>query len=246
MVEGTKVLEVALGASAEVEAMFVAPHGRTNPAVAALQERVEARGARVFALAEGVIERVADAVTPQPVVAIVRAPLVSLDDVLSGSLVVVCVDVRDPGNVGTIIRTAASAGAGGVVCCDGTADPTAPKCVRASAGALFQVPVVAGGAAQDVLTRLGAAGLRLWGTRAHDGQPLWDADLRDRCAFVLGNESTGLPEPLSGSLDGMVTIPMPGATESLNVSVATGIVCFEAARQRRRKTAVPHADGGAP
>ena len=234
---------MALAALAEVEALFIAPQGRTNTVVEDLHARAAANGARVFALADGVIERVSDAVTPQPVVAIVRAPFASLDDVVASSLVVVCADVRDPGNVGTIIRSAAAAGAGGVVCCDGTADPSAPKSVRSSAGALFQVPVVAGGNAGDVLDRLHAVGLRLWGTRSHGAQSLWDADLREPCAFVLGNESTGLPAALSGSLDGMVTIPMSGATESLNVSVATGIVCFEAARQRRGGTDTAHSGG---
>lgn len=233
VVEGVNALDAVLVAGAEVESVFLAPAGHVRDAVRDIGRRAAEGGARVYNLADGVIERVAGTVTPQPVLAIARTPQASLNDVAGASLAVVCVDVRDPGNVGTIVRTAAAVGAGVVVCCDGTADPFSPKCVRASAGAVFQVPVVAGGEASEVLGALRARGLRLWGTRPSGGTCVWDVDLAVPGAFVVGNESTGLPEPLSGSLDEVVTIPMPGETESLNVSVTIGVLCFEAARQRR-------------
>ena len=148
---------------------------------------------------------------------------------------VVCVDIRDPGNLGTVLRSAEGAGAGGVVCCDGSVDLYNPKVVRASAGALFHVPVVAGGEPVEVLERLGTAGLQRLGTVARGGDAPDEVDLRAPVAFALGNEANGLPEAIDACLDRRVTIPTVGRTDSLNVGMAAAVLCFEAARQRRSR-----------
>ncbi len=145
VVEGAELLSVALAAGAPVEAVYVAPEGADVPAVVEVTGRVLADGGRVFDLAPGVMERVASTVTPQPLLAVVSYTPTPLDELASATLVIVCVDVRDPGNLGTVIRSADAAGADAVVCCDGTVDPTNPKCVRATAGSLFHLPVAEGG-----------------------------------------------------------------------------------------------------
>lgn len=228
MVEGAKVLGEALDAGAEVEAVFVAPD-TVDPVV----ERAFAAGVRVFELAPGVLERVADTTTPQPVMAVVRAGDIPLDRLRDATFVVVCVDVRDPGNAGTVLRSAEAAGAAGIVFCGGSVDPFNPKTVRASAGSLFHVPVVAGGDPVHVLDTLGEWGLRRFGTAAQGGEAYDVADLRAPVALVLGNEANGVPAEVEGVLDGWLTIPMVGRTESLNVGMAAAVLCFEAARQRR-------------
>ena len=139
VVEGAELLSVALTAGAEVEAVYVAPEGATSPSVVEVTARVVADGGRVFDLAPGVMERIADTVSPQPVLAVVGFTPAALDDIRGSSMVVVCIDVRDPGNVGTMIRTADAAGEGGVVCCDGTVDPTNPKTVRSSAAVTLRL-----------------------------------------------------------------------------------------------------------
>ncbi len=150
----------ALEAEVPVESAYVAPGGRDDPAVSRVLEEVYVRGGRVFDLAPGVIERVADTVTPQPLVSMVSfAPARARVGRGGAPDLMVCVDVRDPGNLGTMIRTAESAGVGGVVCCEGTVDPTNPKCLRASAGSVFRVPVVAAAGPDQVLGRLGECGL---------------------------------------------------------------------------------------
>jgi TrmH family RNA methyltransferase len=163
------------------------------------------------------------------------APVVDvpLDALRDATFVVVCVDVRDPGNAGTVLRSAEVAGAGGVVCCEGSVDIYNPKTVRASAGSLFHVPVVAGGDPVEVLRRMGEWGLQRVGTVARGGRDYVDADLRRPLALVLGNEAHGLPEPVAAELDESLTIPMAGRTESLNVGMAAAVLCFEVARQRR-------------
>ena len=226
--EGVKVVSEALFAGVPVESAFVAP-GVPDGLVDALL----AAGARVHALAPGVMERVADTVTPQPVAAVVPYLDAPIDALAGARMVVVCVDVRDPGNAGTVLRTAEAAGVDGVVCCQGSVDVYNPKTVRASAGSLFHVPVVTAGDPADVLDRLGAWGLRRVGSVARDGSDYDRLDLRLPTAFVLGNEASGLDAPVLARCDERVTIPMAGRSESLNVGMAAAVLCFEAARQRR-------------
>lgn len=230
MVEGAKVLGEALDAGVRVEAVYAAPG-----APADVLERAAGAGARVLDLAPGVLERVAGTVTPQPVIAVVPYVDVAIDELGGADLVVVCVDVRDPGNLGTVLRSAEAAGAGGVVCCDGSVDVYNPKAVRASAGSLFHLPVVAGGDPAAVLERLGGWGLRRLGAVARHGLDYVAVDLTGPTALVLGNEAAGLPGDLAGGglLDARVSIPMTGRAESLNVGTAAAVLCFEAARQRR-------------
>jgi TrmH family RNA methyltransferase len=211
-----------------VEGVYLAPDAPGDvPALA------EATGARIHTLAPGVLERVADTVTPQPVMAIVPYVDVPLDNLRESSFLVVCVDVRDPGNAGTVLRSAEAAGADGVVCCGGSVDVYNPKTVRASAGTLFHVPVVAGGDAVEVLEQIGNWGIRRLGAAARTGTDYVALDLTPPVAFVLGNEANGLPEAVAPMLDDRVQIPMAGRAESLNVGMTAAVLCFEAARQRR-------------
>ena len=160
MVEGAKLLESALDAGAPVEAVFVDPRARSQPEVGVVLDTALTRGARIFDLAPGVMERVADTVTPQPVLAVVAMPDTTLDDLAEETFVVVCIDVRDPGNAGAVIRVAHASGAGAVVCSEGTVDPFNPKTVRASAGSVLHVPIVVAGDAETVLDTLAGRGLR--------------------------------------------------------------------------------------
>lgn len=244
VVEGAELLSVALDAGASVESVYIAAGGRSNPAVADAVARAFDGGARVFDLDDGVLERVADTATPQPVLAVVGFEPASLDALVDASMVLVCVDVRDPGNAGTVIRTADAAGIDAVVCCDGTVDPTNPKAVRASAGSLFHVPVVSGGNADTVVADLRRRGFTTVGTVVSGGTDYATFDWRDRTAIVLGNEASGLPDEIVTSLDARVSIPMAGRAESLNVSVAAAVLSFEAVRQRSAGGRAPAGTSG--
>ena len=202
----------------------------SDPGLVELVGLARDAGARIFELAPGVVERVATTVTPQPVLAVF--PMLDTPSVPEGAgIVVVMADVRDPGNAGTVLRSADASGARAVVCCGGSVDPYNPKTVRASAGSLFHVPVVLAGPPRDALDALGAAGLRRLGAVVTGGQDYTSVDWSVPTALVLGNEAWGLPEGLP--LDGMVGIPMEGRAESLNVGMACAVLCFEALRQCR-------------
>jgi TrmH family RNA methyltransferase len=221
VVEGTRLLAEALVANAPVEAVFVAPGAPP----------LDVGPAPVYELAPGVIERVASTVTPQPVLTVVRRIDGTLDAATmaaaAGGFLIVAAGLADPGNLGTILRSAEAAGAGGVIVAEGSVDVFNPKVVRASAGALFHVPVVADVALDD----LPALGVPLLGAVASGGLAYDEAPLGDACALVLGSEAHGLPPGLR--LDGLVSIPHRGRAESLNVAMAATVLCFEAARRRR-------------
>jgi len=232
VVEGPTLVGEALDAGITLECLFVAAAGDLRGPAPAIVARCVAGGVPVHDLAPGVLERVAGTVTPQAVLAVAGAIDVAVDVLAGASLVLVCVDIRDPGNLGTVLRSAEAAGVGGIICCDGSVDMYNPKCVRASAGSLFHTRIVAGGEPLEVLGTLGGWGLRLLGTRADGGTPYHRADLRAPTALIVGNEAHGLAPAVASALDGWLTIPMAGRAESLNVGMAAAVLCFEAARQR--------------
>jgi RNA methyltransferase, TrmH family len=231
VVEGPVLVSEAVAAGWECEAQFVAAE-----ADGVVQPGVDGAGP-LFELAPGVLDRVSSTETPQNPIAIVRmADRGSPAEVLAAAAFVVVLDrIADPGNLGTILRSSEAAGADAVVLTSGSVDPYNPKVVRASAGALFHVPVV-----EASLDEVVAAGLELVGTSSHEApgrtvQPHTSADLGGRIAIVMGNEAAGLPAEwtdTAGPIRRWVTIPHRGRSESLNVAMAATILVFEAARQR--------------
>lgn len=186
-------------------------------------------GTEVLVLSDRAFDSVAPAVSPQPMLALVDKPKARLPESLAvDDLVIVLVGVSDPGNTGTIIRTAEACAARCVVV-SGGADPWAPKAVRASAGAVLRVPVVAA-VATEALRALRAAGARIVAADAHDGDPHHSGVLAagsSPVALVLGSESHGLDQSLYELADRRVRIPMAGDTESLNVAMAATLLAFE-------------------
>jgi TrmH family RNA methyltransferase len=230
LVEGVIGVAGALSLGADVSAVFVAEDSAHVDEMARLAAE---RRVPFFRASRRVIEALSDAATPQGVVAVAAAPGTKLEDLPRGiSLVLVLADVRDPGNAGTLLRSALAAGAGAVVFCSGAVDPLNPKTVRASAGSLFHIPVVRGSTMEEATSVLKERGLRLVGADT-SGTPAYETDLRAPVALVLGNEAWGLDPRHAGALDDWVSIPMPGPAESLNVGIAGSILLFEAARQRR-------------
>ena len=170
------------------------------------------------------LERVATTEHPQPVIGIVHQRTQVLP--ANATFVMVADRIADPGNAGTIIRSAEAAGAQAVVFTPGSVDPFNPKVVRSTAGSLFRVPVVSAEFAD-----ISATGLRLLATSSHHGTAYTEAALTDRIAIVVGNEAHGVAE--DAPVHGWITIPHQGAAESLNVAMAATVLAFEVARQRR-------------
>lgn len=232
MIDGPVLLAEALDAGVVVTDVFA-----TDDAPQALLDRAEAAGAAVHLVTAAVLARASDAVTPNAVAAIARRVEISLQEAVAraaaGPLALVLAGVTDPGNAGTLVRTAEASGAAAVLFCGASVDPSSPKCVRAAAGALFRLPVAGGGETIEVLEQLRGAGVTTAATVVRGGQPYDRADLGGPLAIVLGPEAHGLPDEVVDAVDLRLTIPMAGPTESLNVAMAGTVLCFEALRQRR-------------
>jgi TrmH family RNA methyltransferase len=213
VVEGLGLLRQAVDAGWQVEGCYVSPGTDVALDVALDVDRHE--------LAPNVMERVASTESPQPVLAVVSMRSTTLPD--DASFVIVADQLADPGNAGTIIRSAEAAGAHGVILTPGSVDPYNPKVVRASAGSLFRVPVLE--ATLESLTNF-----RRLGTSSHRGDVYTDPVYHGRVAIVVGNEAHGLAD--DAAIDQWITIPHAGPAESLNVAMAATVLLFEVARQR--------------
>src|SRR5580698_11228582 len=184
--------------------------------------------------------------TPQGVAALVRLKDFSMDDVLERSQlgpIMVVAGLQDPGNLGTILRSAEAFGSAGALLGEGTVSPFNSKVIRASAGSVFRLPVIHGQSQgreksataklEEVSNKLRAKGVRLIATSSHKGTPLDQADLKGAVAIFFGNEGAGLPREVMAKMDESVAIPHTTQVESLNAGVAASIVLYEAARQRK-------------
>jgi TrmH family RNA methyltransferase len=243
VLEGPRLVADALDRGAALEAVYLGQNARE--AFAGLTARVDAAGVPVLDLREGVLEKVGSTRTPQPVLAVAPIPGAVELDALAPGRVVVTVGLQDPGNLGTVVRSAEASGATAVVVARAThgVDPWNPKVVRGSAGAVLGVPVIAVDDAVAALDRLRTRGWRLVGTDSGAPVAYTDTDLTGTVAIVIGSEAHGVPDDVVGSIELVVAIPMAGATESLNAGVAASVLLFEAARQARRMGSGPRGAG---
>ena len=226
--EGPRVIAAALDRGVELLECYVGVDATDD--MRAVAARVAAAGVPVRGLDTYAGARVGDTVNPQPVFAVAAMRRAGLEALAGADLVLVAARIGDPGNAGTLVRSAAAAGAQVIVLGQGSVDAYNPKVVRASAGACFAVRIVEGRGAMEIVEALGARGVTRLGAAASGGAPPEQFDLCAPTAFVLGHETGGLDASLP--LDGVVTLPME-AGESINVAMAGTALVFEAARQRR-------------
>jgi TrmH family RNA methyltransferase len=226
--EGPRVIAAALDHGVSLSECYLGVDA--NEEMQAVAARVAETGTRLIGLDTYAEARVGDTVTPQPVFAVAAMQRLGVEGLDGADLALVATQLGDPGNAGTLMRSAAAAGAPVIVLGKGSVDAYNPKVVRASAGACFAVRIVEGRAAVEILAALGSMGVRRLGATAVGGTAPETFDLTAPTAFVVGHETHGLDEDLP--LDGAVTLPMQ-AGESLNVAMAGTALLFEAARQRR-------------
>ena len=230
LAEGLRTVEEAVRYGAVQSIFYTAIEDERTRAVL---EEAAAKQVKLICVSEAVLKKIADTETPQGVIAVCEMGKFSVEDLLAtGQMLLVLDRVGDPGNIGTMLRTADAAGLGGLVLLKGSADICAPKTVRASMGSLFHLPVVSGVSEAELVSSARKAGYELLVTCLDGADNLYKADLRGRLAFVMGNEANGVTDSLLEAADKRVFIPMQGRAESLNVAMAAGVVMFEALRQR--------------
>lgn len=229
LAEGLRTVEEAVAFKAAQQIFYTATEDERT---LQLLEQAASMQLKLTCVSEAVMKKIADTETPQGIIAVCRMQEQPLEQLLaSGKLLLVLDRVGDPGNIGTMLRTADAAGVGGIILLKGTADIYAPKTVRSSMGSLFHVPVLSGVAEQEFIDNAKKVGYQLLVTALDGADNLYQADLKGRLAFVMGNEAGGVSASLLQQADKRVFIPMRGKAESLNVAIAAGIVMFEAMRR---------------
>jgi RNA methyltransferase, TrmH family len=253
-VEGMRLVEEALRSGCPIRAVLFGESGeRHRERLAPLIDRPEI-AFPTLRTTDRLFEGLADSEHPQGIAALVRPRETSFDDLVRtpvsacAPLVVVLAGVQDPGNVGTILRTAAAFGATAAATAasgiSGTANPFSPKALRASAGAALHLPILAGMSLSILLAQLKVAGVRTLASSVQESRhgeqaPLapWEVDWCQPVALLVGNEGAGLPEEVERSADTRIRIPMASGIESLNAAAAAAVVFYEAARQRNSAAA---------
>ena len=234
-IEGPHLLHEALRANLHIHCVFVSNEKEAAAHAQALPAETE-----ILLVPEDILNAALTTETPQPIAALVDPPQWTWNHILGteqklSPLIVVLAALQDPGNLGTILRSAEAFGATGVLSLPGTVSEWNPKTVRASAGSVFRMPVMTA-TPPDAFTRLRASGIEVLVAAAKSALPADRARLAHATAFLIGNEGNGVPEEIARLADGAITIPCPGPVESLNAAVAASVLLYEASRQRSGET----------
>ncbi len=229
LAEGQKLVRDALEAGWTVRTLIYGAQSAGDPAIGQLAARTKASGGMVLEVTRQILEKISRRDNPQSVLGVFDQRLAGLDAVGRDGLWVALDRVRDPGNLGTVMRTCDGAGVKGVVLIGETCDPFALEAVRATMGSLFHVPLARAGEA-DFIRHMETVPARLVGTHLKADTDYRGADYRQPLVLVMGNEQQGLTDLLSEACDLTVRIPMVGQADSLNLAVSTGLMIYEALR----------------
>jgi TrmH family RNA methyltransferase len=234
LVEGAQGVRAAIETD-RLEALFTADD--LDP----LAVRSRQLGIETLHVSDDVVRRLTSTVSPQALVGVaghVDVPLgaawAAMDEDGPGGCIAILHEVRDPGNAGTVVRSADAVGAAGVVFSETSVDPYNPKAVRATAGSIFHLPVVRGVETLSVIRSARQRGARVLAMAAEGATDLYRADLSGRVAFLFGNEAHGLPPAIVEDADAVVRVPQSGMAESLNLAAAASVCLFEWQRRRLR------------
>lgn len=233
LIDGWHLLVEARQAGVPIERVAFSRDALTSRETATAADDLANSGAEVLAVTDAVMEALSPVRTPSGVVAIGRREAASLATVCGhpAPLVLLAIDVQDPGNLGAMIRAAEAAGASGLVACGASADPFGWKTLRGSMGSAFRLPI-ARAPIDEAIRAARSAGVQIFASVARVGHPLFETDLRGPVALLLGAEGSGLPLGLLQQADATISIPMRAPVESLNVAVAAALLLYEAMRQR--------------
>ncbi len=234
LIEGPHLMEMSLASPyASLKQVFFTEDFSSSREGRRLLKRLEETSGNLVQTSKRVMEKLTDTETPQGIAAELELKTVALDAIplKTMPLLVVCDGVRDPGNIGTIIRASDAAGADAVLLTPGTCDAFIPKAIRASAGSIFTIPVLFVGIG-ELAGFLEERRMRLYAADVHASHSLYETDFRTPAAIAFGNEAHGIGADLLKKADLMFSIPVIGRAESLNVAMAASISIYEAVRQR--------------
>ena len=238
IIEGIRFAEELLRSSMQTESLYYSPKLLANQRGCAVLKKAERQSIPSYQISENLMKEIADTDNPQGVLALVRMPKYSLSDVLplnKPALIVLVDGIQDPGNLGTIVRTADAAQATGVVLLKGTVDIYNPKTLRSTMGSIFHLPVMPVEDNRALFNMLRQHQVKVVMGQPQGGTMIQNVDLSGSIALAVGNEANGPAKQTTAAADITATIPMPGNAESLNVGVACAIMLYETVRQRMKQ-----------
>ncbi|MBC7765329.1 MAG: RNA methyltransferase [Hyphomonadaceae bacterium] len=237
LLEGERLIQDALSADAPISCILLSNTFHLSQAGQTFLQNISIKGLTIYVIADNIFDKVANTQTPQGILAVAKMPQMAQQDLLNGTnnffLYLDC--VSDPGNMGTILRTADAAGVAGVFLSKGCVDVYNDKTVRSTMGALFHVPIVQVDDAEALFLQFKQNGIQLLSGDLSAQHVYYDADMSGGLCIAVGNEAEGISQLVRDYTALPVKIIMPGLAESLNVAVAAGILMFEAVKQRALK-----------
>jgi len=233
IIEGARSTEEVLDSGWDILHAFV-DVTIDSARVREIADKLEDSGITIFEVTPEVMQRLSDTDSPQGILVVVRKKTCELNDfnLKNEGLLLVLDEVRDPGNLGTMLRTADAAGIAGIVLLEGCTDVFAPKAVRSAMGSLFHLPIRNEQNKKEFISWCTENGWSLWSSSLEGGQSIYSEGLAGRTAIVIGNEAEGVSSELLSASEKRVYIPMPGKAESLNAAIAAGIILFECVRRK--------------
>jgi TrmH family RNA methyltransferase len=234
IIEGTHLVEMALASGNKIGMAFFTDSFRAKKDGQQILREIGKKTDEIFEVTEQIMHKLADTETPQGIIATASYAIKTLEEIKFKSVpLIIAVDgVQEPGNLGAIIRTSDAAGADAVVILKGTCDVFMQKTIRATAGSIFNIPIIYVGA-DKFLEWLTLNGIMLIATALDSGKSIFDAGLKNPIAFVFGNEAHGVSSEIKRKADLILKIPIFGKAESLNVSASAAVCLYEAVRQRK-------------
>ena len=234
-VEGIRFVSDAIDNGQTIEKVIVSDKLEGLNGGKELIERVSALCENCFLVPEKIFKEISDTQTPQGILAVLKKRAFELEEVIEqGSSVVILDSLQDPGNVGTIIRTADAAGISAVILSKGCVDLFSPKVLRSTMGSVFHMPIFEGLSIKETIDLFKQLGYKVIASHLDGTNNYYDEELTGKCAIIVGNEANGISQETAAMADKLVKIPMPGRAESLNASVAASIMIYEMVRQKNR------------
>lgn len=234
--EGMRIVEECAASAWSVEACIYTEAAAARGRVKAIIDRLSATKCRMVSVPEDIYNKISDTEQPQGIMAILKKRQASISQMITQGakrpLILVLDGIQDPGNAGTIIRTADAAGCTGVIMTKGSADIYAGKTVRATMGSLFHLPVIEGISYEELITELRQNSVSMLAACLQESDVYYQWDFTKAVAIILGNEGQGVSGELIDAANARINIPLVGQAESLNVAVAAGVIIYEAVRQR--------------
>ena len=234
ILEGPNMIREALENSGKARFIFLRAESASAEANE-IAKRADEQGLAVYEVSDSVYDKVSQTETPQGILAVFEKPTQSRESFFKAcenKNLLVIDRVQDPGNIGTLLRSAEAAGLAGAIVIKGSGDPFSPKAVRAASGATERFPIIFTESANDTLAILKSNGKKVFATAMSGSTVYYKADLRKNAAIVVSNEGNGASKEILDGADEILSIPMEAKSESLNVAIASGIIMFESRRQR--------------